>query len=139
MIFNACEESNDPNVDDLPVELGKFNFVQYDTSYTGAEEFIVLYGEIFSLSDSSQTLTVTRIEHQKPATWSTSFCVGPSCLPPFLDHFTFTLEAGDTALFSLDTFPFGEIGQGSWTIFAADSSTMEVDSVKIELEYSGAL
>jgi len=140
LVFNACEESDIPDeVTDLPVSLGAFNFVQYDTSYSGNEEFVVLHGDIISLSDSIQSISVTRVEHQKPAAWSSSFCVGPACLPPFLDRFTFTLEAGDTAAFSLDTYPNATVGEASWTIFAVDSTTMEVDSVHISMEYTGAL
>ena len=111
-----------------------FEFVQHDTAYSGSEEFVVLEGDIFSLSDAAQSITVTRLTHEIPSTWINSFCVGPACLPPFLDTFTFELAANDTALFTLDTYPNGEVGVGSWTIFAVDSSTMEVDSVQIYME-----
>ena len=140
LVINACEESDIPYEKiDPPVSINAFNFIQYDSTYSGNEEIVVLYGDIFSLSDSAQSISVTRVEHQKPTGWISSFCVGPACLPPFLDRFTFTLEAGDTALFSLDTHPNGEVGTGSWTIFAVDSTTMEVDSVNISMEYTGAL
>ncbi len=114
---------------------GNFNFVQYDTAYVGGEEFVVLHGDIFSLTDSSQPISVTRVTHQIPGTWISSFCVGPACLPPFLDTFTFDLAGNDTALFTLDTYPNGELGVGNWTMFAVDSSTMEIDSVQITLEF----
>jgi hypothetical protein len=116
-------------------QTNNFEFVQYDTAYTGSEDFVVLHGDIFSLSNVEQSITVTRIEHQRPTTWVTSFCVGPACLPWFVDTHTFALAAGDTALFTLDTFPYGETGTGSWTIFAVDSSTMEVDSVHISMDF----
>lgn len=115
-------------------QINNFEFVQYDTTYVGNEDFVVLHGDIFSLSNVEQSITVTRIEHQRPATWVTSFCVGPACLPWFVDAHTFALAAGDTALFTLDTYPYGETGTGSWTIFTVDSSTMEVDSVHITME-----
>ncbi|NQV30382.1 MAG: T9SS type A sorting domain-containing protein [Candidatus Marinimicrobia bacterium] len=115
-------------------QINNFEFVQHDTIYTGSEEFVVLEGDIFSFSDAVQSITVTRITHEIPGTWTNSFCVGPACLPPFLDTFTFDLAAHDTALFTLDTYHNGEIGVGSWTIFAVDSSTMEIDSVQISME-----
>ncbi|MBT7785646.1 MAG: T9SS type A sorting domain-containing protein [Candidatus Marinimicrobia bacterium] len=116
-------------------QINNFEFVQHDSAYVGNEDFVVLHGEIISLSTSSQTISVTRVTHQKPATWNTSFCVGPACLPPFLDEYTFDLAASDTADFTLDTFPYSEEGIGIWTMFAVDSSTMEVDSVNIRLEF----
>ena len=122
-----------PNV--LFGQLNNFEFVQYDTDYVGSDEFIVLHGDIFNLAGTDQSITVTRVTHQKPATWVSSICVGPVCLPDFIGEFTFTLFAEDTALFSLDTYPNEEAGVGSWTIFAVDSSTMEIDSVNLTLEY----
>ncbi|NQV14757.1 T9SS type A sorting domain-containing protein [bacterium] len=116
-------------------QTNNFEFIQYDTEYVGSDEFVVLHGDIFSLIDVDQSITVTRVTHSIPATWSSSFCVGPACLPPFLDIFTFNFEAGDTALFTLDTYPYGEEGVGFWTMFAVDSSTMEVDSVQITMEF----
>ena len=135
LIIIACEDPDTPKDDIiLPEDAGNFKFVQYDSAYSGNEDFVVLYGDVISLSDSAQSITVTRKEIQKPDAWVTSFCVGPACLPPFLDTFTFTLAGGDTALFSLDTYPNGELGSGSWTIFAVDSTTMEIDSVSISME-----
>ncbi len=135
IVFVACEESNPITDDtDLLPKINNFEFVQYDSNYTGSEAFVVLHGDIFNLTDSTYDITVTRVTHSIPATWSTSYCVGPACLPPFLDTFTFSLEAGDTALFSLDTYHNGESGMGSWTIFVVDSSTMEIDSVNINME-----
>lgn len=116
-------------------QLNNFNFVQHDTEYNGSDEFVVLHGEIFSLAATPQTITVTRVTHEIPANWVNSFCVGPACLPPFLDTFTFELAAGDTADFTLDTYPNAELGVGSWTVFVVDSSTMEVDSAMISMEY----
>jgi len=119
----------------LMAQTNNFEFVQYDTNYVGSEDFIVLHGNIFSLAAVDQELTVTRVTHSMPDGWSNSFCVGPACLPPFLDEYAFTLATGDTAFFSMDTFPFGVEGVGSWTMFAVDSSTMEVDSVHITLAF----
>lgn len=116
-------------------QTNNFDFTQQDTNYFGSDDFVVLHGEIISLSEAPQNITVTRVTHEIPATWSTSFCVGPACLPPFLDTYTFELAGLDTAQFTLDTFPYGEEGTGSWTIYAADSSTMEVDSVHIQMEF----
>ncbi len=116
-------------------QTNNFEFVQHDSAYVGSEDFVVLHGEIISLATSTQTISVTRVTHQKPETWNTSFCVGPACLPPFLDNYTFDLAASDTADFTLDTFPYSEEGIGLWTMFAVDSSTMEVDSVNIRLEF----
>jgi len=131
----ACEENNsDFDDEDIVPKINNFEFVQYDSSYVGDEEFIVLHGDIFNLTDSTYDVSVTRVTHSIPTTWSTSYCVGPACLPPFLDTFTFSLEAGDTALFSLDTYHAGEAGMGSWTIFVVDSSTMEIDSVHFSVE-----
>ena len=112
-----------------------FEFVQYDTAYMGSEELVILHGEIVSLAASSQSISVTRVTHEIPAGWTNSFCVGPACLPPFLDTFTFDLAAADTAEFTLDTYPNGIEGIGRWTMFAVDSSTMEVDSVNFSLEF----
>ena len=121
----------------VPVAFGQtnnFEFVQHDTTYVGSDTTVVLHGEIFSLTASSQSITVTRVTHETPATWTTSFCVGPACLPWFVDTYTFDLAASDTADFSLDTFTHEELGAGRWTIFAVDSTTMEVDSVNISME-----
>jgi hypothetical protein len=112
-----------------------FEFVQYDTAYIGSEDLVVLHGEIVSLAASSQSISVTRVTHEIPAGWSNSFCVGPACLPPFLSNFTFELAASDTADFTLDTYPYGVEGIGRWTMFAVDSSTMEIDSVHFSLEF----
>jgi len=117
-------------------QTNNFQFVQYDTSYVGNESLVVLEGEIFSRSTADHDLTVTRVTHTIEDAWSSSFCVGPACLPPFLDEYTFTLFAGDTALFSLDTYPHDTPGVGSWTILAVDSTTMEIDSVHITLEFT---
>lgn len=111
-----------------------FHFIQHDTAYVGNEEFVVLHGEIISLTSNALSLTVTRVTHERVSAWFTSFCVGPACLPPFLDTYTFELAGSDTAEFTLDTYPNGEPGRGSWTIFAVDSATMEVDSVHITME-----
>lgn len=127
----GCENPNKD--DDLDADEGSFVFVQYDEDYSGNEDFIVLHGDIISLIDSVQVITVNRLTHSKPAEWSTSFCVGPACLPPFLDSFTFSLAPRDTALFSLDTYPNQVAGSGSWTMVAMDSTTMEADSVHITL------
>lgn len=116
-------------------QTNNFVFTQQDTNYYGSDDFVVLHGEIISLTEVPQNITVTRVTHESPATWSTSFCVGPACLPPFLDTYTFELAGLDTSQFTLDTFPYGEEGMGSWTIYAADSSTMEVDSVHIQMEF----
>ncbi|MBC8191905.1 MAG: T9SS type A sorting domain-containing protein [Candidatus Marinimicrobia bacterium] len=112
-----------------------FEFVQYDSAYIGNEDFVILHGDIISLAASSQSISVTRVTHEIDASWTNSFCVGPACLPPFLDNFTFDLAASDTALFTLDTYPNGIEGIGRWTMFAVDSSTMEVDSVNFSLEF----
>ncbi|NQV43228.1 MAG: T9SS type A sorting domain-containing protein [Candidatus Marinimicrobia bacterium] len=112
-----------------------FEFIQHDTAYIGNEELVILHGEIFSFAASSQPITVTRVTHEIPAGWTNSFCVGPACLPPFLDTFTFDLAASDTAEFTLDTYPNAEEGIGRWTMFAVDSTTMEVDSVNFRLEF----
>jgi len=112
-----------------------FEFTQQDTAYTGSEEFVIQYGMIVNLINEAQDITVTRVTHQIPATWTCSFCVGAACLPPFLDQHTFTLMVGDTSEFSLDTYPNGEAGFGSWTIFAENSTSGEIDSVHITLEY----
>lgn len=122
----------------LPALFGQtnnFEFTQQDSDYTGSDDFVVLHGTILSVTNSTQSITVTRVTHEKPETWTTSFCVGPACLPPFLDTYTFDLAALDTADFTLDTYPHSEEGIGSWTIFAVDSSTMEVDSVNIRMEF----
>ncbi|MBC8377398.1 MAG: T9SS type A sorting domain-containing protein [FCB group bacterium] len=116
-------------------QINNFEFVQHDSAYVGSEEFVVLHGEIISLATSSQSISVTRVTHEMDTLWTNSFCVGPACLPPFLDNYTFDLAASDTAEFTLDTFPNGEEGIGIWTMFAVDSSTMEVDSVNIRLEF----
>mgnify|MGYP002640331711 CR=1 FL=1 len=116
-------------------QTNNFEFEQHDMDYSGSEDFVVLHGEIMSLSAATQSLTVTRVTHDIPSAWTNSFCVGPACLPPFLDTFTFDLAGGDTAEFTLDTYPNGELGMGSWTIFVVDSATMEVDSAQITMEY----
>ena len=115
-------------------QTNNFEFVQHDTAYVGNDTTVVLHGEIFSLTALSQPISVTRVTHEKPAAWTTSFCVGPACLPSFWDTYTFNLAGSDTADFSLDTFTHEELGVGRWTIFAVDSSTMEVDSVHITME-----
>ena len=116
-------------------QTNNFEFIQYDTAYVGSDDFIIQHGDVFNLSDTDLFLTVTRVEHQKPATWSSSFCFNGHCLPPFLNVDTSVVFAGDTAAFSLDSYPNGEAGVGAWTIFVADSVTMEVDSAHITLEY----
>ena len=113
-----------------------FEFVQHDTAYVGGDELVILHGEIISLSTESQSITVTRVTHEMPGASTNSFCVGPACLPPFLNTFTFDLAGSDTAEFTLDTYPNDTEGVGSWTMFAVDSSTMEVDSVNISLEFT---
>jgi len=130
LVIIACERPEDPI---LEQDLGNFSFVQFDTTYVGSEDFVVLHGEIISLLESDQSITVTRVERYKPVAWVNMFCVGPACLPDFISTFTFSLEAGDTAAFSLDTFHNGASGEGLWTIFAVDSTTMEVDSVNISM------
>lgn len=123
----------------LPViilgQTNNFEFTQQDTAYSGSEDFIVQYGTIVNLINENQEITVTRVKHFMPDTWTNSFCVGTACLPPFLDQHTFTLESGATAEFSLDTYPNGEVGTGSWTIFAENVTTSEIDSVHITLEF----
>ncbi len=116
-------------------QINNFEFVQHDTAYIGSEDFVILHGEIISLVTSSQSITVTRVTHEIDSLWINSFCVGPACLPPFLDNFTFDLAALDTAEFTLDTYPNGERGIGRWTMFAVDSSTMEIDSVNFSLDF----
>ena len=115
-------------------QANNFEFVQHDSAYTGSEDLVILHGDIFSYSASSQPITVTRVTHEIPTGWTNSFCVGPACLPPFLDTFTFDLAASDTAEFTLDTYPNAVEGVGRWTMFAVDSTTMEVDSVNFRLE-----
>jgi len=116
-------------------QVNNFQFTQHDTAYSGSESLVVMEGDIYSLSSADHDITITRVTHAVESAWTSSFCVGPACLPPFLDNFTFTLAAGDTARFSLDTYPNDTPGLGSWTIFAVDSLTMETDSVHITLEY----
>ena len=116
-------------------QTNNFEFTQQDADYTGSEDLVVMHGEIISQVSTSQSLTVTRVTHEIPASWTTSFCVGPACLPPFLDTYTFDLAGLDTAEFSLDTYPHSEEGVGRWTIFAVDSTTLEVDSVNIRMEF----
>jgi len=122
----------------LPAAFGQnnnFEFVQYDSAYTGSEDFVILHGDIISLAASSQTISVTRVTHEIDTSWTNSFCVGPACLPPLLDNFTFDLAASDTALFTLDTYPNDAEGIGRWTMYAVDSSTMEVDSLNFRMEF----
>ncbi len=139
LIFTGCEDSDEPEGKvDPPVSQGNFHFVQHETTYSGSNEFVVLHGDIYSLSDSALSITVTRVKNQIPDSWSSAFCVGPACLPPFLNDFTFSLAPGDTALFSIDTYPNAEPGQGSWTFVAVDSSTMEIDSVSASMDWSSA-
>ena len=116
-------------------QINNFEFVQYDSAYIGSEDFVVLHGDLISLTASSQTISVTRVTHEIDSSWTNSFCVGPACLPPFLDNFTFDLAALDTALFTLDTYPNAAEGMGHWTMYAVDSSTMEVDSLNFSLEF----
>ena len=116
-------------------QVNNFQFTQHDTAYSGSASYVVQEGDIYSLSTADHDITINRITHSIEAAWSSSFCVGPACLPPFLDSYTFTLLAGDTALFSLDTYPNDVPGVGSWTILAVDSATMEIDSVQITLEF----
>ncbi len=116
-------------------QINNFEFVQYDTAYSGSEDYVVLHGEVISRATSSQPITVIRVTHGKDSSWTTSFCVGPACLPPHLDTYTFDLAGSDTAEFTLDTYPNGVSGVGLWTIFAVDSTTMEVDSVNIRMEF----
>ncbi len=115
-------------------QINNFEFIQHDTTYVGSDSVVVMHGEIISLINLAQTITVTRVTHEIDGAWTNSFCVGPACLPPFLDAFTFDLAGSDTADFSLDTYSHGELGAGSWTIFVVDSSTMEVDSATINIE-----
>ncbi|MCF6237632.1 MAG: hypothetical protein L3J79_02260, partial [Candidatus Marinimicrobia bacterium] len=75
----------------LLAQTNNFEFIQYDLDTIHSEDFVVLHGDIFNLIDNDYDLSVTRVTHYIPAAWSTSFCVGPACLPPFLDTFTFTL------------------------------------------------
>ncbi len=115
-------------------QTNNFEFIQYDTEYTGSDDAIYLYGDIYNISSSNQDLTVTKVTHEMPATWTAAFCVKDVCYPPFLEMITFSLDAGDTTEFSLDIFPNGELGVGSWTIFLVDSTTMEVDSTELTVE-----
>jgi hypothetical protein len=115
-------------------QINNFEFVQSDSAYVGSDTLIALHGEIISLTTASQQITVTRVTHEIPSTWTNSFCVGIACLPPFISTFTFDLAETDTADFSLDTFTHEAVGIGRWTIFAVDSTTMEVDSVNITME-----
>ncbi len=112
-----------------------FEFMQHDSAYVGNDELIILDAEIYSNISSSQSITVTRVTHEMPATWTSSFCVGPACLPPFLDSYTFDLQGYEAVNFTNDTYPNGELGFGNWTFYAVDSSTMEVDSIALTLEY----
>ncbi|MCF7921551.1 MAG: T9SS type A sorting domain-containing protein [Candidatus Marinimicrobia bacterium] len=115
-------------------QTNNFQFVQHDTAYLGSDTLVILHGEIISLTNNTQSISVTRVTNEIDSAWTNSFCVGPACLPPFLNTFTFDLAGLDTAEFTLDTFTHHELGYGSWTIFAVDSSTMEVDSVHISME-----
>jgi len=111
-----------------------FEYVQYDTEVTTSDTFVVLHGNIFSLHDQDQALTVTRVTHEIAEEWSCSICVGIACLPPFLDVYNLSLAAGDTSLFTLDIITNHTPGNGSWTMYVVDSTTMEVDSAQIALE-----
>ena len=118
----------------LPGQINNFEFVQYDTSYSGDDFFIVLEGDIFSLTNTEQSITVTKVEHDRPVAWTVFFCAGPACLPDLVESFTFSLAANDTGYFSVEAYPNATQGIGTWTFFAVDSSTMEVDSVNVLME-----
>jgi len=122
-------------ISSLYAQPANFDFLPLDTTYSGSDELVLLHGEIISRSAEAQNITMNRVTHAIPAGWVSSFCVGPACLPPFLDTYTFELAAEDTAEFSLDTYPNGIEGVGSWTMFAVDSSTLEVDSVNFIMEF----
>ena len=122
----------------LMAQADNIEFIQYeshlDTFITDANDFFVFHGDIVNHSEETLSLTVTRVTHSVADPWSVSFCVGLACLPPFLDVYQFDLEAGDTALFSLDIYPLENSGYGSWSMFVVDSSAMEVDSADFELQ-----
>ncbi len=115
-------------------QTNNFEFIQHDTGYTGSEDIVFMYGDIFNISSSAQTLTVNKVEHSAPIGWNASICVDDQCFAPFQNAVTFTLGAGDTTEFSLDAFPYGTTGSGSWTITVVDSSTMEADSAQITID-----
>jgi hypothetical protein len=112
-------------------QVNNFNFVQYDTIYTGDDTNILLEGNIFNLAGIDQSITVTKLQHYRPLEWTIFFCAGPVCLPDVVNSQTFTLASDDTAYFDLQIYTNGFEGAGSWTFFTVDSSTMEVDSIHI--------
>jgi hypothetical protein len=122
----------------LVAQTGNVEFIQYeshlDTFLTDANDFFIFHGDIVNHSESTLSLTVTRMTHDVTEAWSVSFCVGLACLPPFLDIYQFDLEAGDTALFTLDIYPLDNSGYGNWSMFVVDSNSMEVDSANFELQ-----
>ncbi len=118
----------------LFAQINNFEFVQYDTTYTGSDDVVYMYGDIVSLTNHNQLITVNKVEHQAPDGWNASICVNGGCYPSVYDAVSFDVSPLDTVEFSLDAFPYGVVGAGSWTIFVVDSSTMEIDSVQINME-----
>lgn len=120
----------------LAAQSNEFEYIQYDTLSEENQAFVVLHGDIFSLSTSAQNITVTPIERSKPEGWQAYYCLRNVCLPlEFVPSYTFELAGGDTSIFSLDVQTADIPGDGEWTIMVVDSSTMEIDSARVRVSF----
>ena len=113
-----------------------FTFEHQDTSVTGLEDYYQFDAHIINTSAETLHLTANRLHVvEAPTEWSCSMCIGITCLPPFIDVNDFTVEPGDTALFSLDVYPLSVEGTGTWSIVIIDSSTMAADTATYTVTY----
>lgn len=120
----------------LAAQTNDFEYTQFDTVYTGDSSYVELHGEVVSFTSSEQNISVTPVELSKPDSWLIYYCVGPACIPlQFAPSYTHILAPGDTAAISLEIRSQGELGEGSWMIFVVDSSSMEIDSAYVRMEY----
>lgn len=118
-------------------QTNEFEYVQHDTINSKDSVYMALHGEITSLSASELSITVVPEEITKPDEWDIYYCILPFvCLPlEFAPSYTFMLTPSGSAQFSLDVQTYGVAGNGEWKIFVVDSSSMEIDSAFITIEY----
>ena len=110
-------------------ESPSFAFVPVDTNATADADVIYLHADIVSFEEAAIEVTLERLETDVPAEWSSAICVGDVCLAPFISSYTFSIEAGDTAHFTLDVYPYGVEGTGLWTVTVTEPAGSTVDSL----------
>lgn len=92
----------------------------FDFTFQAADQGAVVGSGVFHSFRSTiantgtaiDTLTIT-LSRDMPATWTTSFCEGSSCYPPFVTQITTILAAGAETALDLDITPDSPGGSGA--------------------------